>query len=99
MRDLNALREERRMAWIEGQDGWAAAPEEILDALSSAGFEECKREMTTSRGDRRPAGGLWQGIDTGTGSVASAIWVNRPAPHHAIVFIEIDGEPLTGGER
>jgi hypothetical protein len=27
----------------------------------------------------RPIGGAWQGVETRTGSVASAIWVNRPA--------------------
>ncbi|MGH7265659.1 MAG: hypothetical protein ACREMB_12525 [Candidatus Rokuibacteriota bacterium] len=84
------------MTWIAEQHGWAAAPDDILDALSSDGFEECKRAMTTSRGDSRPAGGLWQGIDLRTGSVASAIWVNRPRSQHAIVFVEIDGESLAG---
>jgi hypothetical protein len=61
-----------------------------VNALSTDGFEECKRELTTSRRDRRPAGGLWRGVDTCPGSVASAIWVNRPARHHAIVFIKVE---------
>ena len=52
--------------------------------------------MRTRRRHRRPAGGLWQGVNTRTGSEASAIWVNRPAWHQAIVFIDIDGEPLVG---
>ncbi len=97
MQGVNALREQRRMTWIEQEHGWVAAPEEVVNALSNDGFEECKRELTTSRRDRQPAGGLWQGVDTRTGSVASAIWVNRPAWHHAIVFVEVDGESLTGG--
>ncbi|MBI4637911.1 MAG: hypothetical protein HY727_16370 [Candidatus Rokubacteria bacterium] len=93
---LDTLHELGRMTWIEEPYGWVAAPEEIVDALLHDGFEECKREMTTSRRDSRPAGGVWQGINTRTGSVASAIWVNRPAWPEAIVFIAIDGESLNG---
>jgi len=37
---------------------------------------------------------MWQG-NTRTGSVASAIWVNRAAWPLAIVFITV-GEPLKG---
>lgn len=85
MTGLNELRERGRMTWIEQEHGWVAAPEEIVKALSKDGFEECKRAMTTSRRDRRPAGGVWQGVDTRTGSVASAIWINRLAWHQAIV--------------
>ena len=85
MMGLDELREQGRMTWIEQEHGWVAAPEEIVKALSKDGFEECKREMTTSRRDRRPPGGVWQGVDTRTGSVASAIWVNRLAWHQAIV--------------
>lgn len=97
LKGFSDLREQSRMTWSEHEHGWVAAPEEILSALSRDGFEECKREMTTSRLDRQPAGGLWQGVNTRTGSVASAIWVHRPARHHAIVFIEVDGELLTSG--
>lgn len=97
MKGFSDLREESRMTWSEQEHGWVAAPEEILSALSHDGFEECKREMTTSRQDRQPAGGLWQGVNTRTGSIASAIWVHRPARHHAIVFIEVDGKLLTSG--
>ena len=94
---LNELREQGRMTWIEEEHGWVAAPEEILKALSTDGFEECKREMTTSRRDRRPAGGLWQGVNPRTGSEASAIWVNRSAGHQAILFIDINGESFADG--
>jgi hypothetical protein len=94
---LDHLRERGRMTWSEGEHGWVGAPEEILIALSNDGFEECKREMTTSRRDRRSAGGLWQGVNPRTGSEASAIWVNRPAWRQAILFIDIDGETLVGG--
>jgi hypothetical protein len=99
MTAFDELCEHSRMTWIAQQHGWAAASAEILSALSNDGFEECKRELTTSRRDGQPAGGLWQGINPRTGSVASAIWVTGPAWPHAIVFIEVDGELLTGGEE
>lgn len=94
MHGLNELREQGRMTWIEEEHGWVAAPEDIVDALSNDGFDECKRETTTSRRDLRPAGGVWQGVNTRTGSVASAIWVNRPPGARAVVFITIDGESI-----
>jgi hypothetical protein len=97
MTGFSALHEHNRITWIEQEHGWMAAPEDIVTVLSNEGFAECKRETTTSRGDRHPAGGLWQGVNTRTGSVASAIWVTRPAWPHAIVFIEVDGEWLAGG--
>jgi hypothetical protein len=85
MTGLNELREQGRMTWIEEEHGWIAAPAEVMKALSNDGFEECKREMTTSRRDWQPPGGVWQGVDTRTGSVASAIWVNRPPWQQAIM--------------
>jgi hypothetical protein len=94
MHGLNELRERGRMTWIEEEHGWVAAPDDAVDALSNDGFEECKRMTTTSRRDLRPAGGVWQGVNTRTGSVASAIWVDRPPRARAIVFITIDGEPV-----
>ena len=93
---LDELCGQGRMNWVEGEKGWVAAPEDVVGALSKDGFDECKREMTTSRRDTRPAGGVWQGVNTRTGSVASAIWVNRPRWPQAIVFITIDGVSLTG---
>src|SRR5438132_12649359 len=79
------------MTWTEQEHGWVAAPEESVKARAKDGFEECKRETTTSRRDLRPAGGVWQGVNTVTGSVASAIWVSRPSRMRATVFIAIDG--------
>lgn len=93
---LDELRGRGAMGWIEEEQGWVAAPEDIMGALSRDGFDECKRETTTSRRDTRPAGGVWQGVNRHTGSVASAIWVNRPAWPEAIVFITIDGVSVTG---
>jgi hypothetical protein len=95
---LDELRGRGGMGWIEEEKGWAAAPEDIMGALSQDGFDECKRETTTSRRDTRPAGGVWQGVNRTTGSVASAIWVDRPASPQAIVFITIDGVSVTGSE-
>lgn len=92
MHGLNELREQGRMTWVEEDHGWFAAPEDIVGALSNDGFAECKRETTTSRRDLRPAGGVWQGVNTRTGSVASAIWVIRPP--RTVVFITIDGMSL-----
>jgi len=89
---LAELHDQGRMTWTEREHGWVAVPDEVVKALSEGGFEECKRETTTSRRDLRPAGGVWQGVNRITGSVASAIWVARATQRHAIVFIEIDGE-------
>src|SRR2546425_9863941 len=97
MTGFDALREHNRITWIEPEHGWIAAPEDIVNVLSNEGFEECKRETTTSRRDRQPAGGLWQGVNTRTGSVASAIWVTRPVWQDAGGFIEGDGGALAGG--
>lgn len=93
---LSMLRAQGRMTWIDDGHAWVAAPEDIMQALLDDGFEECKREMTTSRRDSRPAGGVWQGINRRTGSVASAIWVHRPSWPQALVFIGVDGESLSG---
>jgi hypothetical protein len=95
MNGVNTLREQGGMTWIEDGRAWAAAPAEVLNALANDGFEECKREMTTSRRDCQPSGGVWQGINPRTRSVASVIWVARPAGQAAMVFIEIDGGSIT----
>jgi hypothetical protein len=97
MTGVEVLRGQSLMTWIEAEQGWAGALEDMVTALSADGFQECKREMTTSRRDRHPAGGVWQGLDPRTGSVASAIWVNRSGWPHTLVFIEVDGEALTDG--
>ena len=51
------------MTGTEQQRGWVAAPEDIMTVRLSGGFEECKRETTTSRRDRPSAGEVWQGVD------------------------------------
>jgi hypothetical protein len=62
-------------------------------AFSKDGFEECARKTTSWR-NPGPADGAWQGVNPGTGSVASATWVNRLRRARAMVFIAIDGQPL-----
>lgn len=94
MTSLTDLRQQGQMTWSEDQQGWTGVPAEILAALAADGFAECKREMTTSRRDCRPVGGVWQGVNPQTKSVASLIWVARPAADPATLFIEIDGEAL-----
>ncbi len=94
MHGLDELRKQGRMTWIETEHGWSAVLEDIVDAVSKDGFEECKRETTTSRRDLRPAGGVWQGVNAVTGSVASAVWVGRPSRARATVFLAIDGESV-----
>ena len=90
---LSELRRVGRMRWTG--HGWIAEPEEVVDALARDGFQECKREVARNPGDRRQTGGVWQGLNNQTGAVASAVWVT--APDQALVFIEIDGQPLAGG--
>ena len=63
MTSLNELREQGQMTWSEDEQGWTGAPAEILAALAADGFAECKREMTRSRRDCRPVGGVWQGVN------------------------------------
>ena len=86
------LHDQGRMTWAEREHGWVAVPDEVLEAFARVGFQECKREITTSRRDLRPAGGVWQGVNRITGSVAAAIWVARATQRQALVFVEIDGE-------
>ena len=95
MTGFRALREQSRITWIDRDRGWIATPEDMVSVLSSEGFVECKRETTTSRRDSHPAGGIWQGVDPRTGSVASAVWVNHAGWPHALVYVEVDGESLT----
>ena len=94
MNAIERLRGQKKMTWIEEAHGWLAAPEDIVDALANEGFVECKRATTTSRRDLRPTGGVWQGVNRSTGSVASTIWVDRPSGPETIVFVTVDGEAV-----
>jgi hypothetical protein len=95
MNAIDALREQGRMAWIDAEGAWVAAPEDVVGALVNDGFVECKRATTTSRRDLRPTGGVWQGVNGSTGSVASTIWTERPSRAQTVVFITIDGESVS----
>jgi hypothetical protein len=98
-RSLDELREQRRMTWTDHGSGWSGQPDDVFSALAEDGFEECKVATTASRSDCRPAGGLWQGVNPRTGSVASAIWVAGAVGQPAILFIQIDGAPITAPDR
>jgi hypothetical protein len=92
---LMNLRADARMRWSRDDRAWRAEPDEIVGALTSAGFAEYRREVArTPRG--KVAGGVWQGLDPRTGTVASAIWVVPSADAPALVFIDIDGEGIAG---
>jgi hypothetical protein len=92
---LNELREDGRMQWVGAERAWAVEPGIVVQALTGDGFQEYKHEVTRSRPNREPTGGVWQGLDGRTGNVASAIWVQRPDAS-ALVFIDIDGQPVEG---
>jgi len=96
---LAELRSQGGMRWMERERGWKAVPADVLNALAGDGFEEEQRAVTTSGRDRPPAGGVWQGVNRTTGSVASAIWVARAPRRRALVFIEIDGERIKVNDR
>ena len=55
--------------------------------------------MNTSRRDCRPVGGVWQGVNPQTKSVASVVWVARSAWQPAMLFLEIDGKTMASPGR
>jgi hypothetical protein len=70
-------------------EGWLAEPDEVVAALASEGFQECKHEVARDPSSRVQSGGVWQGLNAETGAVASAVWVR--GGEQSLVFIEIDG--------
>ena len=44
-------------------------------------------------------GGVWQGVNLYTKSVASVVWVAGAALQPAMVFLEIDGETMANPRR
>lgn len=97
MDTLHDLQQDSRMTWRSDARGWLAQADEIVDALSRYGYQEYKREVVRSRRDRKPAGGMWQGLNIETGSVASVVWVSQGHADQVTAFIDIDGQPLVGG--
>ena len=77
MTGLKALQHEGGMTWTDPERGWLAVPADVIHALVAEGFEESKRVPATSRRDRQPAGGVWQGVNRTTGSMASCGIVNE----------------------
>lgn len=95
MPTLNDLYRQGRMTWREQEKGWIGRPEEVLGALATDGFFECRRETATSPSARQSVEGAWDGVNPHTGSTASVTWTARRAPEPAMVFIEIDGDSIT----
>jgi hypothetical protein len=94
MESLNELVREGRIAWAPEARGWIARPGDITEALAREGFAEFKADAARSRRDRTPTGGIWQGLDARTGAVASAIWVREAEADRAVVFVDVDGQPV-----
>ena len=92
---LNDLVREGRIAWASEARGWIARPGDIMDALVREGYAEFKADAARSRRDRAPAGGIWQGLDARTGAVASAIWIRGHDDDRAVVFVDVDGRPVS----
>jgi hypothetical protein len=93
---LEELERRREMRWRADERAWVADPEHVLRALAADGFEEYRREIAKGGGDRTASGGMWQGLDLRTGSVATVIWARHGPPQEAHVFVEIDGRPVEG---
>lgn len=92
---LRELREQGRLHWSATERAWSAEPDDVVSALTHDGFQEYKREEARIRRDETPRGGVWQGLNSLTGSVASAIWVRHDEEPRSLVFIHIDGAPIT----
>jgi hypothetical protein len=84
------------MTWLGPARGWMAEPDEVVRALASDGFEECKREVAHGRRQWLVTGGVWQGLNRETGEVASAIWVSRADTPQPVMFIYLDSDPVDG---
>jgi len=97
MNPIHELQQDSRMTWRGDARGWLVQADEIVDTLSRHGYQEYKCEVVRSRRDRKPAGGMWQGLNSETGSVASVVWVSNGSADHVTAFIDIDGQPLVGG--
>lgn len=96
---LRELREQGRLHWSATERAWSAEPDDVVSALAHEGFQEYKREEARTHRDETPTGGVWQGLNSRTGAIASAIWVRHDAEPRSLVFIHIDGTPLTGEQR
>jgi hypothetical protein len=90
------LEQHGTMRWRVEDRAWVADPEDVVRALASDGYQEFRREIAKRSGNGTVSGGMWQGLDPRTGSVATVIWTCPASPHESHVVIEIDGRPLEG---
>ena len=96
MQQLDDLEQRGAMSWRAEDQAWIADPEDVAQALVSGGFQEFRREVAKGCRGHATSGGMWQGLDQRTGSVATVIWVAHGPPPETHVFIEIDGRPIEG---
>jgi hypothetical protein len=96
MEHLSDLERQGAMSWRADEHAWRADPEQVVGALTREGFDEYKCEIAKDGRTHIPSGGMWQGLDPRTGTVATVIWVSRPRPREAHVFIEIGGSSVEG---
>jgi hypothetical protein len=93
---IGDLERQRAMRWRADERAWVADPDQVIHALAADGYEEYRREVAKHGSDRPGAGGMWQGLDPRTASVATVIWARQGTPAESHVFIEIDGRPVEG---
>ena len=96
---LREFRQDGHMTWHSDTRGWLVQPSKIVDVLSGHGYQEYKRETVRTRRHQQPAGGVWQGLNVETGSVASVVWVSHGMADGVTVFIDIDGESIVEGAK
>ena len=101
MQRIQALYELRGLgglSWSDADQGWLAAPADVVGALVSAGFVECE-SATASVECETPPAGVWRGRHPRTGSLAAATWARHPPRTRTIVLITIDAEALVAADR
>ncbi len=98
MTHFDELRRDGAMSWHAEEHAWVGDPDGIMRALRGDGFEEYKCEVATGLPTHARTGGIWQGLDPRTGTVATIIWVVVGAAGEAHVFVEIDGRRIEGSE-
>src|SRR5262245_39142937 len=96
MHELDDLEQRGVMCWRAEDQAWVADPERVVQALTTQGFQEYRRELAKGHRDQTTSGGMWQGLDARTGGVATVIWVAHGPPPASHVFIEIDGRRIEG---
>jgi hypothetical protein len=96
MHELDALQQCGALCWRAEDHGWIGDPERVVQGLTAEGFHEYRREIARPGRDRTASGGMWQGLDPRTGTVATVIWAPHPTVSESHVFIEIDGRPVEG---